>query len=597
MRILVCLALLPGIALAQEAAPTRPPTPQKPGVPGVQHPMQRIVPDAEYYIEGSPDWLAFGDGMTWVNSRRLNFVVRMDPDTSEVVARVDVTTPCSGLIIGAGSLWSPSCDEGVLYRIDLETNTTVAKLPVAPGNSEGGIAWGSGSVWMPTAPGDIVSRIDPASNEVIAKIPVASGSFTAVYGYGMVWVTSTENKLVSVIHPATNAVVAKIPVDEAPRFMAVGEGYVWTLNQARGTVSKIDPYTKRLVATIEAGVAGTGGEIGAGEGAVWVTAKTVPVTKIDPVSEKVVAQFYGPGGDAIDVGHGYVWLSNGPWSNVWRFLPSKTDSAAPSSWLSKAAPFDIDGDGRPDILVEDLPIWFPGKPTTFRMQVLDPSLGKAFQLQATLNDETAKTDFVNKGDYWEASFTGKEPRWIHYAVCAKGTGMCTQPIVIASPTTALSYALGDTEFLPKTFLAPAPPKIRDYVWNILEPTILDQDYQALVDRSTNAGPLTITKDEDYGELKRHEWEHQRNTAFSWGILTADKTEELACVYIKPSQKKGYDAMVRLWVTKQGAAAGLEPELEAAVRKWVAEKWPFENPVFPGRDLSMSQWNELAETEE
>ena len=254
-----------------------------------------------------------------------------------------------------------------------------------------------------------------------------------------------------------------------------------------------------------------------------------------------------------------VWLSNGRWSNVWRFLPSKIDSAAPPSWLSKAAPFDTDGDGRIDILVEDLPIWFPGKPTTFRMQVLDPSLGKAFQFQATLNGETANTDFVNKGDYWEASFTGKEPRWIHYAVCAKGTGICTQPIVIASPTTAASYALGKSEFLPDTFLAPAPPKIRDYVWNILEPTILDQDYQALVDRSTNAGPLTITKDEDYGELKRHEWEHQRNTAFSWGILTADKTEELACVYIKPSQKKGYDAMVRPWVTKQGAAAGLEPD--------------------------------------
>jgi hypothetical protein len=150
--------------------------------------------------------------------------------------------------------------------------------------------------------------------------------------------------------------------------------------------------------------------------------------------------------------------------------------------------------------------------------------------------------------------------------------MCTQALVIASPTTVIAYALDEAEFVPDTFLAPAPPKIRDYVWNVLEP-------------------------KDYGELKRHEWEHQHNTAFAWGILTADKSEELACVYIKPSQKKGYDAMIRLWVTKQGAAAGLEPELEAAVRKWVAEKWPFENPVFPGRDLTMDKWNELAEAEE
>jgi YVTN family beta-propeller protein len=597
MRILLCLALLPGFALAQEAAPQRPPTPQKAGVPGVQHPMQRIVPDAEYFIEGSPDWLAFGDDMTWVNSKRLNFVARMDPKTNEVVAKVDVTTPCSGLIIGAGSLWSPSCDEGVLYRIDLETNKTVAKLPIAPANTEGGIAWGAGSVWMPSDPAGVVSRIDPATNAVIAKIAVAPGSFTAIYGFGMVWVSSTEKNLVSVIHPATNAVVKVIPVDEAPRFMAVGEGYVWTLNQTKGTVSKIDPYTKTLVANIEAGIPGTGGEIGAGEGAVWATARTMPITKIDPVTEKVVAQFYGPGGDAIDVGHGSVWLSNGRWSNVWRIQPSKILGAAPPSWLTKAAPFDLDGDAKTDILVEDLEVWFPGKPTTFRMKVLDPSLGKEFQLQAVLNGETSKIDFADKGHHWEAVFTGKEPRWIHYAVCAKGTGMCTPALVTASPTTALSYALGESELVPDTFLAPGPPKIRDYVWNILEPTILDQDYQALVDRSTNAGPLKITKDEDYGELKRHEWEHRHNTAFAWGILTADKTEELACVYVKPSQKRGYDAMVRLWVTKQGAAAGLEPELEAAVRKWIAEKWPFEKPIFPGRDLSMDKWNELAEAEE
>jgi hypothetical protein len=35
---------------------------QKPGVPGVQHPMSAIIPDAEYAIKGgNPDWLAIGE--------------------------------------------------------------------------------------------------------------------------------------------------------------------------------------------------------------------------------------------------------------------------------------------------------------------------------------------------------------------------------------------------------------------------------------------------------------------------------------------------------------------------------------------------------
>jgi virginiamycin B lyase len=299
------------------------PAEPKPGVPGVQHPMSAIVPDAEYAINGNPDWLALGEDQVWVNSKPTDFVFRMDPGSSAVVATVRVPKPCSGLMIAAGTLWSPSCEENVIYRIDVATNKVVAKVPVGPANTEGGIAFGAGSAWMPSDPKGIVSRIDPATNKVIAEIKVAPGSFTAVFGYGLVWVSSTEKNLISVIRPASNEVVREIPVDSAPRFMAAGEGYVWSLNQTKGTVTKIDPVTMKVLATIEVGVPGTGGDIAAGEGAIWVSARTIPVSRIDPATNRVTAQFVGPGGDALRAGNGYVWLSNGRGSNVWRFMPSK----------------------------------------------------------------------------------------------------------------------------------------------------------------------------------------------------------------------------------------------------------------------------------
>jgi hypothetical protein len=164
--------------------------------------------------------------------------------------------------------------------------------------------------------------------------------------------------------------------------------------------------------------------------------------------------------------------------------------------------------------------------------------------------------------------------------------------VVASPTTSLDIALGQTRFVPASFTAPGPPRVGDYVWNILEPTILAQDYQALVDRAGRTTPMTSTLAEDYGELKRHQWEFQHHTAFAYGILSPDLQSELACVYINPSPKAGYDATVRLWVTKQGAAAGLEPMLEAAVRDWVKAKWPFTTVALPGRDMPMTEWNAL-----
>lgn len=565
-------------AFAQQTPPAaRPP---KPGVPAVQHPMARIVPDAEYAITGSPDWLAMGEDQVWTNSRSMDIVSRMDPNTNDTVAVVPVKSPCSGLVIAAGTLWAPSCAEGVVYRIDTKTNMVVAKVPVPPAHNEGGIAYGAGSIWLPSDPKGVVTRIDPATNGAAATIPVAPGSFTAVFGYGRVWVSSTEKSVVSVIHPASNKVIAEIPVDTAPRFMAVGEGYVWTLNQGKGSVTKIDPVTMKVEVTIDVGVPGGGGDIAAGEGAVWVTARDIPVSRIDAATNEVTHQFVGPGGDAIRVLHGSVWLSNGRWSNVWRFQASKILNALPSSWMTKAQKADLDADGTPDLLIEDLIVWFPGQPTLFRMKPLSASAGGEFVLKTMLNGKKADVPFVNTGDHFEATFTGDSPRWVHYSVCTRGRqspgeagdSKCSQEIVVASAAS--------TPIVPPAFAVPGPPRVGTYVWNILEPAILAADYQALIDRADRTAPITSTIADDYGELKRHAWEFQHHTAFAYGILTPDKQTELACVYINAGTKPGSDATVRLWVTKQGREAGLEPILHKAVREWVTARWPFKAVAFP-----------------
>jgi virginiamycin B lyase len=577
------------VLLAQQAPPAAAPVP-KPGVKAVQRPMSMIVPDAEYPIVGGPDWLAMGENQVWTNSRGQDLVSRMDPYTNETVAVVPVKSPCSGLVVAEGTLWAPSCIEKSLYRIDTKTNMVVAKIAVSPANNEGGIAYGAGSIWLPSDPKGEVTRVDPATNGIAATIPVAPGSYTAVFGYGRVWVSSTDKSLVSVIHPASNKVIAEIPVDKGPRFMAAGEGYVWTLNQGTGTVTKIDPFTMKVVATIDVGLPGTGGDIAAGEGAVWVTSRDIPVTRIEVASDTVTHQFVGPGGDAIRVLHGSVWLSNGRWSNVWRFQASKITDTVPTSWTAQAQPADLDGNGSPDLLVEDLRVWFPGKPTTFRAKPLTAAAGSSLTLKTTLNGKKAEVPFVKMGGEYVATFTASEPRWIHYSVCAGAR--CSEELVVASPTTPLEFALKAATFVPPTFTAPGPPRVGSYVWNILEPTILAPDYQALLDRDGRTGPVNITKAQDYGELKRHEWEFQHHTAFSYGILSPDKQSTVACVYINPSTKTGYDATVRMWVTKQGAAAGLEPVLEKAVRAWIAAKWPFKKVAYPGRDMPMTEWNAL-----
>ena len=155
----VAAVMLAAVALASAQQPAgqaqrRTPPPPLPGVPGVQGPMSGLIPDAEYSLSaGSPDWLAIGPEGAWVTSKPTDEVLRMDPESNKIIASIVVKKPCSGFALGAGTLWSPSCDEHVIYRDRSEdSNKVVSKVPVGPANTEGGIAFGAGSAWMPTRP-------------------------------------------------------------------------------------------------------------------------------------------------------------------------------------------------------------------------------------------------------------------------------------------------------------------------------------------------------------------------------------------------------------------------------------------------------------
>jgi virginiamycin B lyase len=275
----------------------------------VQRPISELPILAKIPIPGSPDWIAIGSNAVWISNIDKNNISRIDPSTNKVVANVDVgSAPCSGLGIGFGSVWVPCCGSARIDRVDGITNQVVASIPTTIADSEGAIGVGESGVWMPADAQGTLVHIDAATNKIVGQAKTVPGSFAAATQAGAVWVTSTAVNLLSRIDPSNHEVVAQIPVGPKPRFLAVGEGAVWTLNQGDGSVSRVDPDTNQVVATIEAGIPGAGGDISVGEGFVWVAAKNIPLTKIDPATNKVVVQFVGRGGDALRVGGGAIWL-------------------------------------------------------------------------------------------------------------------------------------------------------------------------------------------------------------------------------------------------------------------------------------------------
>jgi YVTN family beta-propeller protein len=248
----------------------------------------------------------------WIANDKLKAVQRIDPAKNKLVATINLPAePCSGLAFGFSSIWVPLCGEPAsLVRIDPHTNQVAATVPVGPADSEGGIAASDDSVWLVTGKDGTLARIDPATNTVRARITVPAGSYNPIFSAGLIWITGNNSNVLTVVDPASGAVGESVRVHPGPRFLTSSGGSIWTLNQGDGTVSRISAKTRRVIATIKAGIPGSGGEICYGAGSVWLTVFDIPLTRIDPKTNRVVQQWTGLGGDSVRYGFGTLWLTD-----------------------------------------------------------------------------------------------------------------------------------------------------------------------------------------------------------------------------------------------------------------------------------------------
>jgi len=112
-----------------------------------------------------------------------------------------------------------------------------------------------------------------------------------------------------------------------------------------------------------------------------------------------------------------------------------------------------------------------------------------------------------------------------------------------------------------------------------------KDFDALCSRVDHEGrpqpPFVPTVAQNLVDLGWHQKEFELRRSFAYTVVAPDESEVLGCVYLDPSDT--HDAHVRMWVRLSAFEAGLDPVLEAAVREWVARRWPFECVTYAERD--------------
>jgi len=278
----------------------------------VQVSYTSIRPSVTIKIGGTADWVLVTENAVWVASTKPNDIVRIDPATNKILARVRIPgEACSGLAFGFDSLWVPICgSKPALVRINATRNAIRATLPIAPAGAEGGIAASEDSVWMVTDQHGNLVRVDPSTNNVRERILIPPGSFNPVFRGGIVWITGVESNVLTAVDSATGKVLESIPVGSKPRFLTAGGGSIWTLNQGDGTVSRIDEKSRKLVATIQLGTPGTGGDIDYGADSVWSSVFQVPLARIDAKTNRVAKQWVGNGGDSLRLGFDSLWITD-----------------------------------------------------------------------------------------------------------------------------------------------------------------------------------------------------------------------------------------------------------------------------------------------
>jgi len=173
-------------------------------------------------------------------------------------------------------------------------------------------------------------------------------------------------------------------------------------------------------------------------------------------------------------------------------------------------------------------------------------------------------------------------------------------ITFMSLSTA-SYAESSYPFVDPEFKVPQTLETDRFRLRMLTVNDVVKDYDAVTTSQQHlhdiwgpGWPEGLTLEQNLIDLGWHQKEFQRRRSFAYTVVALDESRVLGCVYIDPSRKAGYDAEVYLWARQSELASGMETELTAAVKSWLAASWPFKNPVLPGIDISLEEWEKLEE---
>jgi hypothetical protein len=171
-----------------------------------------------------------------------------------------------------------------------------------------------------------------------------------------------------------------------------------------------------------------------------------------------------------------------------------------------------------------------------------------------------------------------------------------------SPPPAATPAPKPASFVAPDFKVPTAAEGTGFKLAPLGPELVKVDFDAYMSsiehlqktfsRSTSWPREGITDADAMKDMQNEQARFSSRRSFAYGVLTPDGRRERGSVYVAPSNVPGYDAVVRMWVTKADYDAGFDAELYKWVANWIQKEWPFKKVAYPGRAIDWATWDAM-----
>jgi streptogramin lyase len=251
-------------------------------------------------------------GSIWVASHHTNEVVRIDPASLEVIARIASGPGPGWFAVSDDAIWVTNKNGAGMSRIDPETNEMVAS--VGSGSPCGTPTFAAGSVWYQGCDTQLLVRIDPATDKVVAQIP--SIKYSEPFKAGDRLISATSDGL-ALLDPATNSFSA------LPGCCGLPFGYdgttVWLNGQ--NDLTRVDPATGEVVATIHSGSGAT--SVTFVDGSAWVTFMSRHrVVQFDLTTNEQIGEIdMGLAPITVFAAFDALWVTDYDAGNLWKITP------------------------------------------------------------------------------------------------------------------------------------------------------------------------------------------------------------------------------------------------------------------------------------